>query len=95
MVEVIHLQHLNSLPRPRKTSEILADVMTGSIPQAPPPPSDGPAILVLDDQQTRPTVRVELNPPLYAKYSTQVQVHANISEELKDRLEKRNKKPTV
>ena len=92
MVELVHMQQLNSMPRSgrsnrgiRPESEILAEAVSGVIPNAPPPPLEGPAIFQLDYQQTVPNVQINLNPPLFAQYSTTAQAHS-LSEELNSRL---------
>ena len=66
-------------------SEILAEAVSGAMSNALPPPPEGPAILQLEDQQTVPNVQINLNPPLFARYSTTAQAHS-LSEELNSRL---------
>ena len=69
----------------RPESEILAEAVSGAMSNAPPPPPEGPAILQLEDQQTVPNIQINLNPPLFARFSTTAQVHS-LSEELNSHL---------
>ena len=92
MVELVHMQQLNSMARSgrsnkgtRPESEILAEAVSGAMSNAPPPPPEGPAILQLEDQQTVPNIQINLNPPLFARFSTTAQVHS-LSEELNSHL---------
>ena len=92
MVELVHMQQLNSMPRSGRSnrgtqpeSKILPEAVSGAMSNAPPPPPEGPSILQLGDQQTIPHVHITLNPSSFARYSTTAQVHS-LSEELNSRL---------